>query len=308
MKQFLYRGIVSAVGAFLLGVLPAAALTVQPVVIDDITASPGETVTRAVRVKNDALGEVKLKMSIYDVEPGDDTGFPKYLTKSPESTLANWINPNLSSEIILKGGETADVPLIIAVPKNAPPGGHYAGVAFGSVSTTEQEGVSAAVSGQTAVNLALDVRGDAVEKGELMKFSTADGGSKYGKLPIEFVVKVNNSGNRHFKPTGTIEVTNMFGKSVASLAVNNVSPGGNVLPKANRSYTVKWDGGFAFGKYNAHLSLNMGKAGSAQADFSFWVLPAGLLVLWLVIALVIILILALLIKNIMMGMAKKPAA
>ena len=62
--------------------------------------------------------------------------------------------------------------------------------------------------------------------------------------------------------------------------------------------------GFAFGKYNAHLSLNMGKAGSAQADYSFWVLPAGLLVLWLVIALVIILILALLIKNIMMGMAK----
>ena len=88
--------------------------------IDDITASPGETVTRAVRVKNDALGEVKLKMSIYDVEPGDDTGFPKYLTKSPESTLANWINPNLSSEIILKGGETADVPLIIAVPKMPP--------------------------------------------------------------------------------------------------------------------------------------------------------------------------------------------
>ena len=80
MKQFLYR--YSQCGWRLLLESFRQPLTVQPVVIDDITASPGETVTRAVRVKNDALGEVKLKMSIYDVEPGDDTGFPKYLQKS----------------------------------------------------------------------------------------------------------------------------------------------------------------------------------------------------------------------------------
>ena len=103
-----------------------------------------------------------------------------------------------------------------------------------SVSTIEQEGALPRFQARQRSIWRSD-EGDAVEKGELMSFSTADGGSKYGKLPIEFVVKVNNSGNRHFKPTGTIEVTNMFGKSVASLAVNNVSPGGNILPKANRS-------------------------------------------------------------------------
>ena len=52
----------------------------------------------------------------------------------------------------------------------------------------------------------------------------------------------------------------------------------------------------------------MGKAGSAQADFSFWVLPAGLLVLWLVIALVIIQILALPHQEHHDGHGKKPAA
>lgn len=307
MKKFFTRGAIGIAGMLLLGVLPAAALTLQPVLIDSLSANPGETISSAVKITNDARVPVTVKMTVYDAEPGDDTGFPVYRLKTAESTLPNWINNNLSNDITLGANESKDVFLVMQVPKDAEPGGHYAGVAFGR-SGESPDGVGAGVIGQAAVNIALNVKGDAVERGELMKFSTADGKTKYDKLPIEFAVKVNNSGNRHFKPTGTISITNMSGKSVADLAVNATNSGGNVLPKSNRSYSAKWDGGFAFGKYTAHLALSMGKAGSAQADYSFWVLPTGLLILWLVIALVIILILALLIKNIMMGMAKKPAA
>lgn len=307
MKKFFTGGVLGVASILLMGALPAGALTLQPVLIDNLSANPGETVSSAVKVKNDASGPITLKMEVYDAEPGDDTGFPVYRLKTAESTLPNWINNNLSKEITLQENETKDILLVIEVPKDAEPGGHYAGVAFGRSGDTP-DGVGAGVTGQAAVNIALNVKGDAVERGELMKFSTADGKTKYDKLPIEFAVKINNSGNRHFKPTGTISITNMSGKSVADLAVNTTNSGGNVLPKSNRSYSAKWDGGFAFGKYTAHLALSMGKAGSAQADYSFWVLPTGLLILWLFIALVIILILALLIKNIMMGMAKKPAA
>lgn len=307
MKKFFKGAVFGVASILLMSALPAGALTLQPVIIDGLSASPGETISSSVKVTNEANVPITFRMTSYDAEPGDDTGFPVYRLKTAESTLPNWINNNFDKEITLGANESKVVLLVIQVPKDAEPGGHYAGVAFGR-SGAGPEGVGAGVTGQAAVNIALNVKGATVERGELMAFTTADEKTKYDKLPIEFTVKVNNSGNRHFKPTGTINITNMTGKNVASLSVNTVSSGGNVLPRSNRSFNAKWDGGFAFGKYTAHLALSMGKAGSAQAEYSFWVLPTGLLILWLVIALIIILILVLLIKNIMMGMTKKPAA
>jgi len=90
----------------------------------------------------------------------------------------------------------------------------------------------------------------------------------------------------------------MFGKNVADLPINQTDvAGGNVLPNGTQTYPATWNGEFAFGKYTAVLDLTLGGAGQKMATYELWVMPAGLLVLWLIIALVIIAILILLIKR-----------
>lgn len=307
MNKYFIASVAAAAASLLLGLSAASALTVQPVLIENISVSPGEGVTRTVKLTNDSDTAVTLSSDVYDVVPNEDeTGFPKVVQKSDESTLANWINSGATQKVTLKARETASVPVYITVPAGAEPGGHYALIAWSLDGDAPKEGtVGAGVSGQTGVNLAINVKGDVLEKGELVSFATADGKGKYDKLPIEFKLRVNNQGNRHFKPAGTVVVTNMFGKTVATLPVISGSTGGNVLPKSTRAYTVKWDDGFAFGKYTATAGVMFGKAGSGAAAVDFWILPMGLLVLWLVIAAVVVLILALLVKNIAGSMGKK---
>lgn len=305
----MYKKVVLSVTAFVMSVLfgatSASALTVQPTVIDDVSVSPGETIVRSVKLTNEQSFPVKLKATVYDAEPSDsETGFPKIVDRKGESALASWINKGVNTAVSLEPGESKSVDVYFAVPSEAEPGGHYAVITWGLDEVAQQEGVGAGVAGQAGVNLAIDVKGDVVEKGDLISFSTADSNSRYDKLPIEFVLRVNNSGNRHFKPTGTITVSNMFGKAVAVLNVNETASGGNVLPNSTRGYSVKWDGGFAFGKYTAKADVSFGKAGAGTAEYEVWVLPAGLLMVWLVGAVVVVLILVLLVKNLMMSPKK----
>lgn len=284
------------------GAVVVSALTVQPVLIDDLKMSPGETATRAVKLTNESAQTVQLKPAVYDVEPSDDeTGFPKTVSRSEESTLANWISAG--GEVTIKPNETVIVPVVVTVPANGEPGGHYALVTWGASQTANPKGPGAAVAGQIGVNFALDVKGAVTEKGDLVSFGTSNGEGKFDSLPVKFTARVSNSGNRHFKPKGDVVVTNMFGKVVATLPLTGAT-GGNVLPKSTRAFDVQWDGAFAFGKYTATVNALFGKAGSASGSIDFWVLPIGLLILWLVIAVVVVLILALLVKNISASMKK----
>ena len=305
MKKTLFGGLLVAGGMFLFAA-GAQALTVEPVLIDDLSLDPGASATRSIKLKNEGASAVKLKMMVYDVEAAaDETGFPQLVDPTKQSIIGSWINQNSDSVVSLEPGETRQVPLFIVVPKDAEPGGHYAVVSWGAADTGDVKGVGASVAGAAGINIALDVKGDVIEKGDLIDFGTANGEAKYDRLPIVFKARINNGGNRHFKPVGSVTVTNMFGKKVAVIPFNDANSGGNVLPRSVRSYQSTWDGGFAFGKYTATLDVKFGKkAGGESLSTSVWVLPAGLLVLWLIIAFVVVLILILLVKNILVSMKK----
>lgn len=296
MKRYYLLG-----AAVLFGVLlwagPTYALKVQPTTIDELTLSPGESITKGIRLTNDGLAAITVSPTLYQAEAGfKDDGTAQYSALTPEATLANWIVFQAGGATALQPGETKTVPIFISVPENAPPGGHYAMIGWGIKNEgSSRNGVS--VSGQTGVNIALDVRGETVEKGEVTYFGTENGVTKFDKLPITFLARFNNGGNRHFKPQGDIKIKNMFGSIVTVLPFNNLPGMGNVLPKSNREYKIVWDSGFAFGKYTALFDVSMGSVGSASKSFVFWVLPTGLLILWLIIALAIIVILVLLIKK-----------
>jgi len=282
----------------------AHALKVSPTLLD-LKSKPGGALQSTIVVTNELDESVTLEPVVYEAIPNsNENGNADYVEKTSNSTLANWIDVTKLGVITLAPKESKEMPVFIVIPQDAGPGTHLALMTWKTPKGEDQPG-AASILNAVGVNIALDVAGQAVEKGDIVNFITEGDVKKYDKLPVTFVTKLNNSGNRHFLPKGTITVKDMFGKEVVSLPFLQTNSGGNVLPKANRTYKATWDSGFAFGKYTAVLDVMLGGAGKKTATYEFWVMPAGLAILWVIILIVVLLILGLLIKNMMLAMKKK---
>ena len=300
MKQRHFLQVSAFAAAFAFSLLAGAsahALRLQPALIE-LSLKPGESSVQSIRLLNDSQNTLNLGTMLYDADAGNnEKGFPAFSPNKTDSTLSNWIKLNGGIDTFqLAPNESKMVSFSISVPTDAPFGGHYAGLGFTTPSQIPEAG-GASLSGGIITNIALDVEGAVLEKGDIVSFSTAGSKASYDKLPISFVTRINNGGNRHFKPQGSIQVKNMFGTVVATLPLNVTNGGGNVLPRSTREFNNTWEGEFAFGKYTAALTADLGGAGIKTANFELWVMPAGLLILWLIIALIIIVILVLLIKR-----------
>jgi hypothetical protein len=116
---------------------------------------------------------------------------------------------------------------------------------------------------------------------------------EYG--PIDFLVRLRNTGSVHEKPVGTITVTNAFGKSVGSLNLNPNS--GNVLPDSIRRFERTLNTKQLFGAYTATLTLTYGSGQKLTAHTSFWVVPWKLIVLVLIGLVAVFFILRLVIRR-----------
>lgn len=282
----------------------AHALKIQPTLLD-LKTKPGGALQSTITVTNDSMDPITLEPVVYEAVPNSsENGGADYVEKTSNSTLANWIDISKLSVVTLAPQESKEFPVLIMAPQDAGPGTHLALMTWKTPKEGDQPG-GASILNAVGVNIALDVAGQAIEKGDVVSFSTEGDVKKYDKLPVSFVTKINNSGNRHFMPKGTITVKDMFGKDVVVLPFLQTNSGGNVLPKATRTFPATWESGFAFGKYTAVLDVTLGGAGKKMATYEFWVMPAGLAILWVIILIVVLLILGLLIKNMMIAMKKK---
>ena len=125
---------------------------------------------------------------------------------------------------------------------------------------------------QVATIISLRVAGDIAEEAGLREFRTDK--KIYGKPEVNFITKIENLGNVIIKPRGPVEITNMFGKKVATLKMNESAAA--ILPMEVRRFEILWqDNGLALGKYEAVMSLGYGEDGrkTISAALSFWVLP-----------------------------------
>ena len=112
--------------------------------------------------------------------------------------------------------------------------------------------------------------GKATESGQIVSFGPSKTFSEYP--PITFTTRFKNTGNVHVKPRGSIIITNMFGKTVANVSVNENA--NNVLPNSERLFTSTWKDSFGFGRYTASEKLIYGDSGQVEmATTSFWVIP-----------------------------------
>lgn len=289
------------------------ALTVSPPSLE-LGGFPGDNIRTNFRVFNET-NETKtfyISTANFKAKEGKE-GEPFFEGEITEDTLAGWIEYS-KSPIVLSSGETRQIEFKINIPSWASAGGHFGAIFLGD-RPPEVGSTGVGVASKIGVLLLLRVEGKIIEQGKLLEFKLKDDKNVYNFLPVDFAYRFENSGNVHLKPSGFIEIRNIFGGLAASLAVNEKKS--NVLPASSRTFENQWlkklyneppksfwekikhqKENFALGRYVAKLNLQYGRDGQvALGQLSFWVLPWQLILFYLVIVKVIVIVLIILIRR-----------
>jgi hypothetical protein len=273
---------------------PGQGLEISPPVIE-LTANPGQTVSTQIRVRNVTAGELIAAGHVDDFGAGsDENGQPKLLLNETGETrysLKYWVSgvPNLD----LAPQELKATNVVITVPADAEPGGHYGVVRFTAVPPNLQ-GTGVALSASVGTLILLKVNGAITHNLSMVQFAVGhtnaktgvfDIGSFFEQGPMNFLVRVQNNGTVHEQPVGSINVTDLFGSKVGTLAVNPLH--GNILPGSIRRFVETLSKKALFGYYTAKLSLTYNGTQSLNDKISFWVIPWKLVLIVILVLVVL---------------------
>jgi len=250
-----------------------AGVGISPAVIEE-SLEPGVSKQYDIEVTNLSDNDQTyylFRKDITGVRPG---GVPIFADENTERTgfeLSEWVTLDIE-ELFVPAKGSKYVSFVLNVPDNASPGSHFGGV-FVSVEPPRLRSTGAAVGSEVANIISIRVAGDAIESAQIRQFSTSK--YFYGSTNIKFLVRIENEGNVLVRPSGPLEVHNMFGKRVALLIFNDSLAG--VFPKTTRDFDILWeDEGPGFGRYEAVLSPVYGEEGrksTISSTVTFWILP-----------------------------------
>lgn len=286
---------------------PASALSasdqgiqISPALVE-MNAERGSARTITLNVMNITTSDLVYAQSVVDFGSSDETGSPQIIEDSslPESSsIRSWISS--TPQFMLAAGDSKTITVELNVPANAEPGGHYGVLRFsGAAPELDTSGVG--LSASAGVLILVRVDGDITETASLSSFYTSNNDKQswfFENSPIDFVTRIKNDGNIHVKPTGSIDVTDMFGNVVSSIDINKVEPRSNVLPGSTRRFESTLDKNWMFGKYTANLVLAYGNEGQAITNtITFWVIPYKIILAILLALATIVFIISRIVKS-----------
>jgi len=262
--------------------------TISPPTLQ-FTLKPGEKTEKILKITNHTTNTLEFVTTTVDFVVNDKAGTPELLPvgtlKDNRFAASSW-STVLPDTITVEPGKTATTTLYLQVPGDARPGGRYFAVTFRPLNAGVLDQSGAMVNPVTGSLVYLTVAGQMKEKAEVTQFKVPSF-SEYG--PIKFMTEIKNTGDVHINPKATIEVKNLFGKTVFTSALANL----NIFPGTSRVYENSWEEKILFGKYNAKLSGYYGTNGNLPltAIATFWVIPYKLIAIAvLTIAIILLLI------------------
>ena len=262
-------------------------LTISPP-ISEIDLTPGKVYDEIIKVTNPTKEIVEVYPVARNFSASGESGTPTIESPGEDATygLASWISFN-QTKLALTPEQDIEFKYKITVPADAEPGGHYGAVLFTSQPPKpEGETTQIALASMIGSLILAKVPGDIIEKADVKEFTTNRG--IYFKPPVNFTLRITNSGNIHFKPKGEIAISN-WGKTTGSLDIN--SKKGNILPNSTRkfedlSFSAK---NTQFGKFTAKLSATYGEKNQPlTGQVVFWIIPWWLITTIAVLLAVII--------------------
>lgn len=259
---------------------PAAgqALEIAPPLLN-LVGNPGDTVNTTINIRDISASSLVVTSEVNDFTANGEDGVPKITLDSEEISpysLKPWISP--IGKLTLKPKQIQSLPVTITIPKNASPGGYYGVVRFTAAAPgMDTTGVSLSASLGTLIFLR--VSGDAKESMTIDDYYTSkngDRGSFFDAAPVDFSIRMKNTGNVYERPVGRITVTDLFGQTIANVNMNLEQRA--VLPGSTRKFDAPLDKGVIgsrtlFGMYRASLSVSYGNNLTVQKNLTFWVIP-----------------------------------
>lgn len=255
------------------------ALEIGPTVLS-FDADPGQTITSKITLRNISSSTRIVTNEINDFTANGEDGTPRILLEDDPSnpySIKKWMDP--VSALTLKSKEVTEITIKINVPANASPGGYYGVIRFtGNAPDLDDTGV--ALSGSLGTLMILTVNGDVKENLNIEEYSVNYGGKTgnfFETTPLNFAVRLKNTGNIHEEPYIRVAVKDMFGKAVAGVKLN--SPPEKVLPNSIRRYDEDFGKSvlgnkILFGRYTAEVTIVYGKSDKTiKQTISFWVIP-----------------------------------
>lgn len=247
----------------------------------NLEVKPGEVIQKTVKVTNPSDVEpLRLKVKISDFIVQDDQGTPTQVTSEASGRFlaSPWLSLD-QTEFTLDPRGQALVNVVITVPQDALPGGHYAGVFFEPVVKLDKSGSAAYTSAEVGSLFGLTVAGNLHYDALIKDFGVGQNLYEFG--PVQFTGTVENQSDTHITPRSSIVVHDMLGRTVSTLKLDEP----NIFPFAARSLSGTWDTVWGLGRYSATLLVSYGPGLEASRTLYFWIAPYRLLAGILVIAL-----------------------
>jgi hypothetical protein len=250
----------------------------------DVVGNPGEIVQKNIKITNNSdTQELILQVHVQDFIVQDDLGTPiPVSTKLAGRYLASpWFTLE-KTEIVIPAKSTIQIVVLVTIPSDALPGGHYAGVFFKPVPSRGMKSTVSYTSAQVGSLFAINVPGDIKYDALIKEFSTKLNVFEFG--PIDFTAVLENQSDTHISPKSNITVKDMVGRTVADIPVADV----NIFPYTSRTIQARWDTVWGVGRYSATINANYGPGMLASRTMYFWILPYRLIATIGVVILVLI--------------------
>lgn len=253
-------------------------LSVTPPLIQ-IDAQKGELWPSTLKVVNGNPYPLTVYTQVVNFQAYGEAGQGRFLPiledQKEHATLAHWIHIDPGPHVI-PPEQTAELSYFVEIPKDAPPGGHYAAIFVSTEPDDSKEKLALKTSQAITSLVFLRIEGDVDEKGQVREFSPID--SFLQKPEVDFSLRFENKGNVHLQPRGAITIYNMWGVERGTIPINYQSAYGNVLPQSIRDFRFTWKSDFQLsdiGRYKAIVNLSFGENGmqSETATTYFWVVP-----------------------------------
>jgi len=249
---------------------------ISPTIIEE-KLEPGSSYDFVMNIQNLGTAEALLYPIARNIISIDDNQRPVYSSTEGEFQyeLASWITYQ-ESQIRLMPGESSMLHFKVAIPADASPGSHMAGL-FLSSKPPEDVKLGSAIALDVGSIIHFQISGEVVQDTRIREFFSEK--TVYGTPGANFTINVENLGNILSRPRGLIDITNMFGKKVASIPVNEDVFG--IFPKKSREFKAIWaPEDMHIGRFEAVVALSIeGPEGNQTISrvLQFWILPMKLI-------------------------------
>lgn len=262
-------------------------LTATPVRLGDdfsITLNPGEKKQVQLKVRNGSLETVVLESAATDFIVAEDGSTPVAVdSKQADNrwSLASWLTL-APAQHKLASEEVATINVLIEVPEDALPGGHYAMIHHRPLNSSEAEtGSGSGISQRVGTLLYVIVNGPINEEAYISSFNWP---KFLENGPVDFSLNIDNQSDIHINTKPVVKVYNMFGKQIANLETES----NNIFPKSERKFVGSWDKVWGLGYYKAVAEASYGSQGQVMtATAGLFLIPVKLILAVLIIGMIV---------------------